>query len=83
MISSDRRKILIGTVISHKQDKTAVVSVERTVKHSTYGKYIRRTSKFYVHDAENKCHEGDKVKIVESRPISRLKRWRLLEVIER
>lgn len=82
MISRDKRKILIGTVVSHKMDKTIVVSVERTVKHPRYGKYIRKTSKFYAHDPLNACKEGDFVKIVESRPLSHLKRWRLLEIIQ-
>lgn len=77
-----RKKIFIGKVISHKMDKTAVVAVERLMRHPRYGKYIWRTKKFYVHDENNVCKEGDIVKIIESRPLSRLKRWRLLEVLQ-
>lgn len=83
MTSQGKRKVLIGTVISDKMDKTAVVSIERTVKHPIYGKYIRRTSKFFIHDPQNSCTQGDVVKIVASRPISRKKRWCLLEVLDR
>lgn len=82
MTTQGKRKVLIGTVVSDKMDKTVVVSVERTLKHATYGKYVRRTSKFYAHDEKNACKEGDVVKIVETRPLSRLKRWNLLEVIK-
>ncbi|MCK4295646.1 MAG: 30S ribosomal protein S17 [Candidatus Marinimicrobia bacterium] len=82
MALQGKRKVLIGTVISDKMDKTVVVSIERTVKHPVYGKYIRRTSKFFVHDPQNNCKQGDIVKISESRPISRKKRWRLLEVLD-
>ncbi|RKY56908.1 MAG: 30S ribosomal protein S17 [Candidatus Neomarinimicrobiota bacterium] len=83
MTSQGKRKILIGTVISNKMDKTAVVSIERAVKHPIYGKYIRRTSKFFIHDPQNSCKQGDVVKIAASRPISRKKRWRLLEILDR
>lgn len=82
MALQGKSKVLIGTVISDKMDKTVVVSIERTVKHPVYGKYIRRTSKFFVHDPQNNCKQGDIVKISESRPISRKKRWRLLEVLD-
>lgn len=82
MTTQGKRKVLIGTVVSDKMDKTVVVSVERTFKHATYGKYVRRTSKFYANDEKNACKEGDVVKIVETRPVSRLKRWNLLEVIK-
>ncbi len=82
MTSQGKRKILIGTVISNKMDKTAVVSIERTVKHPIYGKYIRRTSKFFIHDPQNSCKQGDVVKIAASRPISRKKRWCLLEILD-
>lgn len=77
-----RRKTLIGTVVSNKMDKTIVVAVERLVKHPLYGKYIRRTTKLYAHDPQNRCKEGDVVKVIESRPLSKLKRWRLLEIID-
>ncbi|HDN59259.1 MAG: 30S ribosomal protein S17 [Candidatus Neomarinimicrobiota bacterium] len=77
-----RRKTFIGTVVSNKMDKTIVVAVERLVKHPLYGKYIRRTTKLYAHDPQNRCKEGDVVKVIESRPLSKLKRWRLLEIID-
>jgi len=78
-----KRKILTGTVVSNKMDKTIVVKVERTVQHPVYGKYIRKTSKFYAHDPENSCQPGDQVKIMENRPLSHLKRWRLMEKINK
>lgn len=79
---NSKRKILIGEVVSDKMDKTLVVKVKRMVKHPIYGKYIRRASKFYVHDPQNECKEGDRVKIIESRPLSRKKRWLLLEKLD-
>ena len=78
-----RRKSKTGSVVSSKMNKSIVVSVERLVKHPLYGKYFRKTSKFMAHDEENQCQVGDKVKIVETRPLSKLKRWRLVEVIEK
>ena len=78
-----RRKSKIGSVVSNKMDKSIVVSVERLVRHSLYKKYFRKTSKFMAHDEENQCQVGDTVKIVETRPLSKLKRWRLVEVIEK
>ncbi|MBO8131450.1 MAG: 30S ribosomal protein S17 [Candidatus Marinimicrobia bacterium] len=77
-----KKKIFVGRVVSNKMDKTIIVAVDRLVKHPLYKKYIRRTSKFYAHDPENKCKEGDVVKIIESRPLSKLKRWRLLEIVD-
>jgi small subunit ribosomal protein S17 len=77
------RKIRTGTVISDKMDKTVVVKVERFVKHPVYKKIIRRSSKFKVHDEKNECSVGDKIKIIETRPLSKEKRWRLLEIVER
>ncbi len=76
------KKSLVGTVISNNMDKTIVVTIERIVKHSVYGKYIRRTSKCYAHDSQNKCQVGDVVRIEESRPLSRKKRWQLVEVLD-
>lgn len=73
---------LQGTVVSNKMDKTIVVLVERKIKHPLYGKYIKRSTKIHAHDEENLCREGDVVTITESRPISRTKSWRLLEVVE-
>ncbi len=72
-----------GRVVSNKMDKTVTVLVERQVKHPMYGKYMRRSSKFKVHDEENTCNEGDLVTITECRPISKNKSWRLVDVIER
>ncbi len=72
-----------GRVVSNKMDKTVTVLVERQVKHPMYGKYMRRSSKFKVHDEENTCNEGDLVTIAECRPISKNKSWRLVDVIER
>ncbi len=77
------RKVMIGTVKSNKMDKTIVVSVERNVKHPIYGKIVKRTYKLKAHDEENKCQIGDKVKVMETRPLSKDKRWRLVEVIEK
>jgi small subunit ribosomal protein S17 len=77
------RRQLIGTVVSDKMDKTAVVQVERLVKHPLYKKYIRRRNKFAAHDKDNSCNIGDKVMITESRPISKLKRWRVTDIIEK
>ncbi len=74
---------LIGTVVSDKMDKTAVVQVERLVKHSLYKKYIRRRNKFAAHDKDNRCGIGDRVLITECRPISKQKRWRITEIIEK
>jgi small subunit ribosomal protein S17 len=77
------KRQLTGTVVSDKMDKTAVVQVERLVKHSLYKKYIRRRNKFAAHDKDNSCTIGDKVLITESRPISKHKRWRVSEIIEK
>ena len=80
---TNRRKTFVGMVESNKMNKTIVVSVERLVKHSMYGKYVKRTTKLYAHDEENTCNIGDKVLVMSTRPLSKLKRWRLVEVIER
>ena len=72
-----------GKVVSDKMDRTATVAVERRVKHPMYGKYLRRSTKFKIHDEENTCKEGDIVRIAECRPISKDKSWRLVEVVER
>jgi small subunit ribosomal protein S17 len=76
-------RALTGRVVSTKMDKTIAVSVERLIKHPTYGKYIRRTTKFLVHDEKNECQEGDMVAIGQCRPLSRRKSWTLLRVLER
>lgn len=72
-----------GRVVSNKMDKTITVVVERKVKHPLYGKYIRRSTKFHVHDENNQCNEGDMVTIAECRPISKSKSWRLVDILER
>ncbi|MGE4551544.1 MAG: 30S ribosomal protein S17 [Desulfovibrionaceae bacterium] len=77
------RRVLVGMVVSDKADKTIVVRVETLVKHPLYKKYIRRRKKFMAHDPENTCGIGDKVQIVESRPLSRRKRWHLVQVLEK
>jgi len=74
---------MVGTVVSNKMDKTAVVLVERLVKHQLYLKYVRRRVRFAAHDEGNACNIGDKVLITESRPLSRLKRWRVSEILEK
>jgi small subunit ribosomal protein S17 len=78
-----RKKNLIGIVISDKMDKTVTVLVERLTQHSTYKKYIRKRKKFKAHDEQNACRIGDKVLIVESRPLSKDKHWRVREIIEK
>jgi len=77
------KRQLVGTVLSNKMDKTVTVRVERTVIHPVYKKYIRRRSKFAAHDAQNACSIGDRVLITESKPISKLKRWRVSQIIEK
>ena len=79
----ERRKQLVGLVVSDKMDKTVVVRVERTVRHPRYGKVLRRVKKYKVHDGANTCRVGDMVRIIESRPLSREKRWALEEVVKR
>ncbi|MEN3046561.1 MAG: 30S ribosomal protein S17 [Candidatus Hydrothermales bacterium] len=78
-----KRKERIGIVVSDKMDKTVVVLIERRVRHPLYKKEIKKRKKFYAHDEKNECRVGDKVKIVETRPLSKLKRWRVVEIIER
>jgi small subunit ribosomal protein S17 len=80
---SDRRKVRMGKVVSDRMDKTVVVSIERLVKHPTYGRYVRRRKKFKVHDEKNECRVGDIIRFQETRPLSKDKRWRFLEFIER
>lgn len=78
-----RRKTLVGNVTANKMQKTVVVSVERLTKHPLYGKYVKKRAKFVVHDEKNECAPGDKVLIVETRPLSRTKRWRVKEILEK
>jgi len=78
-----RRKIRVGLVTSNKMEKTITVSVERKVKHPIYGKFLKKTTKFMAHDEKNECSIGDIVKIMETRPLSKNKCWRLVEVVEK
>ncbi|MBQ0102070.1 MAG: 30S ribosomal protein S17 [Firmicutes bacterium] len=77
------RKTRVGLVISNKMDKTAVVAIADNVKHPKYGKVIKTTLKLHVHDENNECGVGDRVEIMETRPLSKTKRWRLVEIIEK
>jgi small subunit ribosomal protein S17 len=77
------RKERIGLVVSNKMQKSIVVAVKRKVKHPIYGKFVNRTTKFYAHDEQNTCNIGDTVRIMETRPLSKTKCWRLVEIIER
>lgn len=77
------RKVRVGYVTSDKMDKTIVVTVEEFIRHPLYGKRVKRTKKFKAHDEENTCGIGDKVRIMETRPLSRDKRWRLVEIVEK
>jgi small subunit ribosomal protein S17 len=81
--SATSTRTLTGTVVSNKMDKTIAVLVERLVKHPQYGKYVRRSTKLLAHDEANACREGDVVSIAESRPLSKRKAWRLVEIIKR
>jgi small subunit ribosomal protein S17 len=76
-------KVRIGVVSSNKMDKTITVLIERKLKHPIYGKFVKKSKKFFVHDENNVCNEGDTVKITETRPLSKNKSWRLVEVIEK
>ena len=77
------RKTKVGEVVSDKMDKTVVVAVQRLVRHSLYGRIIKQTTKIKVHDELNECRVGDKVKVMETRPLSKDKRWRLVNIIEK
>ena len=77
------RKTKLGVVSSNKMDKTITVSVERKVKHPLYGKFVKKSTKFHAHDEKNECSIGDTVCIMETRPLSKLKRWRLVEIVEK
>lgn len=82
-VERNLRKTRIGTVSSNKMDKTITVAVERKVKHPIYGKFLNKTTRFHAHDEKNECTIGDVVRIMETRPLSKTKRWRLVEVIEK
>lgn len=77
------RKVRVGTVVSDSMDKTVVVAVERTIRHPLYKRTIKRTTKFMAHDEENQAKVGDKVRLMETRPLSKRKRWRVVEIVER
>lgn len=78
-----QRKTMVGEVVSNKMDKTVTVRVDRLVKHPMFLRYMRRSRTFMAHDEQNACQPGDKVRIVESRPLSRRKRWRVMAILER
>ena len=82
-VERNSRKVIIGKVVSNKMQKTIVVSVERKVMHPKYGKFIKMTSKFKAHDEKNECNINDIVKVMETRPLSKDKRWRLIEIVEK
>ena len=82
-IKRNLRKERVGVIVSDKMDKSIVVAVERKVKHPMYGKFVKKTSKFVAHDEKNECKIGDTVKIEETRPLSKTKNWRLVEILER
>lgn len=83
MSERNMRKTVVGKVVSDKMDKTIVVAVEDSVKHKLYNKIVKRTARFKAHDENNECGIGDRVKIMETRPLSKDKRWRLVEIIEK
>ncbi len=83
MVERNLRKSRTGVVASNKMDKTITVLVERRLRHPIYGKYVKKTTKLVAHDEKNSCNEGDTVRIMETRPLSKRKRWRLVEVLER
>jgi len=83
MVVRNLRKTRIGVVTSNKMNKTITVAVERKVKHPIYGKFVKKTTKFHAHDEKDQCTMGDIVKIMETRPLSKTKRWRLVEVVEK
>jgi len=83
MAERNLRKTRIGLVTSNRMNKTITVSVERRVKHPIYGKFVKKTTKFHAHDEKNECTVGDVVRIMETRPLSKTKRWRLVEVLEK
>lgn len=83
MSRDTKRKEMVGVVVSNKMDKTIVVDVERFYEHELYKKRVGHNKKFYAHDEDNQCDIGDKVRIMETRPMSKLKRWRLVEIVEK
>jgi small subunit ribosomal protein S17 len=82
-VERGRRKVRTGVVVSDKMDKSVVVRIDRQVRHSLYGKTVRRSSKLSAHDEQNDAHVGDTVRLMETRPVSKSKRWRVVEIVER
>lgn len=82
-ITRNERKVRVGKVVSDKSDKTIVVAIEELVQHKLYKKAVKRTVKFHAHDENNEAHVGDKVSIMETRPLSKQKRWRLVQIVEK
>lgn len=83
METRNLRKERVGVVTSTKMDKSIVVTIESKLKHPKYGKFVKQSKKFVAHDEKNECNEGDTVKIMETRPLSKSKRWRLVEIVEK
>lgn len=83
LLERNARKERVGIVVSNKMDKTITVTVDRKVKHGMYGKFMTKTTRYHAHDEKNECGIGDTVRIMETRPLSKLKRWRLIEVLEK
>ncbi|MDW8103552.1 MAG: 30S ribosomal protein S17 [Armatimonadota bacterium] len=83
VVTRGRRKVRVGVVVSDRMDKTVVVAVERIMRHPLYGKTVKRTKKFHAHDENNECRVGDVVEIMETRPLSKLKRWRVARIIQK
>ena len=83
MEERNRRKVRVGKVLTDGMDKTVTVVIDRLVKHPVYGRYVKRKKKFAVHDEENQCHVGDTIRFMETRPLSKTKRWRLVDIVER
>jgi len=83
VVTRGRRKVRVGTVVSDRMDKTVVVAVVRMVRHPLYGKTVKRTKKFHAHDENNECRVGDVVEIMETRPLSKTKRWRVARVVQK
>lgn len=83
METRTQRKERVGLIVSNKMEKSIVVEVQRLVKHTKYGKFVKRSSRFMAHDEKNECNPGDKVRIMETRPLSKNKCWRLVEILER
>ena len=82
-LERNNRKEVVGKVTSSRMDKSIVVSIERKVKHPLYGKFVKKTNKFVAHDDKNECNDGDIVQLMETRPLSKSKRWRLVKIVEK